>query len=39
MDRLILNVLGSKTVLTKVAVNYYVYGHTVETIARVSKRD
>lgn len=38
MDRLILNVLGSKTVLTKVAVNYYVYGHPVETIAQYLQR-
>ena len=38
MDRLILNVLGSKTVLTKVAVNYYVYGHAVETIAQYLQR-
>nr|DAE53860.1 MAG TPA: endonuclease [Caudoviricetes sp.] len=38
MDRLILNVLGNKTVLTKVAVNYYVYGHAVETIAQYLQR-
>ncbi|ELN2576682.1 DUF1133 family protein [Enterobacter kobei] len=38
MDRLILNVLGKKTVLTKVAVNYYVYGHAIETIAQYLQR-
>lgn len=38
MDRLILNVLGNKTVLTRVAVNYYVYGHAVETIAQYLQR-
>lgn len=38
MDRLILNVLGNKTVLTKVAVNYYVYGHAIETIAQYIQR-
>lgn len=38
MDRLILNTLGNKNVLTKVAVNYYVYGHAIETIAQYVQR-
>lgn len=38
MDKLILNTLGNKNVLTKVAVNYYVYGHAIETIAQYVQR-
>lgn len=38
MDGLILATLGNKTVLTKVAVNYYVYGHAIETIAQYLQR-
>lgn len=34
MDRIILQTLGGKTALTRVAVNYYVYGHQIETIAQ-----
>ncbi|WP_313063302.1 antiterminator Q family protein [Atlantibacter hermannii] len=38
MDRIILECLGNKTVLTRVAINYYVYGHATETIAQYIQR-
>lgn len=38
IDRLILKTLGKNSPLLKVAVNYYVYGHRVETIAQYLQR-
>ena len=38
IDRLILKTLGKNSPLLKVAVNYYVYGHRIETIAQYLQR-
>ncbi|WP_241622755.1 HNH endonuclease signature motif containing protein [Rosenbergiella australiborealis] len=38
MDRMIQRVLGAKSILGQVAINYYVYGHPVETIAQYLQR-
>lgn len=38
MDRLVQRVLGAKSILGQVAINYYVYGHPIETIAQYLQR-